>query len=547
MVPRCWRWMAVFSVSCLSWASVGAAQTAPQPAAPVQAVAQETQCSDRLDNDRDQLVDCADADCYADPACKAGTASENTNARCSDWLDNDGDTAIDCDDDDCFGPGITVCAGSMDKERAEPDGGAAAVPVTAGGVQGDASRNGPSNGSKTVYRPEQSMEELIGTQGDVDGERSDEVCADGIDNDNDGRTDCADFGCRYDPSVTVCSTKPSARFSVVVGIGGSWDQTKTGAGVQDTGLDARFTRLQLRALGSIPFIQNSFFLINLRAERSPRLTFAMFQVPIKGSHYLNINSGSGSLSTSLIISASRQLLLEAPFYVYNAFEQGNGAAAEVGGPLVRSGRLRYRVFAAGGSGEFNGNVGGRFFKADNQNFTWAAGAQLAINIIGSYNRFDSPFLYTPVPTTVALLVGAKYDQRANERYPATNVFFIARSNRLLFSLENYSKRELAFGSWQTAYVAQLGFLAIPKWLLLAADAGQYYSTSMTKPPASFSSSTVARPLNEWQVRAAAHLYVYRNIGIASIIYTEHHVEKNPDRVQDTATDRHVRLEAQFRF
>src|SRR6185295_17904464 len=66
--------------------------------------------------------------------------------------------------------------------------------------------------------PNQTVEDLIGTHGDVDGERTDEVCADGIDNDGDGRTDCSDFGCRYDPSVTVCAPTPSLRFSGFVGV-----------------------------------------------------------------------------------------------------------------------------------------------------------------------------------------------------------------------------------------------------------------------------------------------------------------------------------------
>ena len=48
------------------------------------------------------------------------------------------------------------------------------------------------------------IEDLIGSGKDKDGERNDVLCSDGFDNDGDGMVDCADYGCRFDPDVTIC-------------------------------------------------------------------------------------------------------------------------------------------------------------------------------------------------------------------------------------------------------------------------------------------------------------------------------------------------------
>ena len=81
-----------------------------------------------------------------------------------------------------------------------------------------------------------------------------------------------------------------------------------------------------------------------------------------------------------MLSTAKQLLLDPPYYVYSAFEQGNGAAMELGGPMpfLNPGLMRYRVFFGGGSGRFAGNVGGRYFTYDNTNYTYSVGAQVGI-------------------------------------------------------------------------------------------------------------------------------------------------------------------------
>ena len=485
----------------------------------------ESDCTDRKDDDFDSMTDCADSDCAAAPACQAGGGFENTDALCTDWVDNDGDGAVDCDDADCEGPAVAACKGSW---RGPTD--------TGGGAASAESDEGlPDLGAGMT------VEDLIGRGGDKDGERNDVLCSDGLDNDGDGRADCADFGCRFDPSVTVCRGNPAMRFSIVANVAQFYDLE-----AQDSlsAWDTRFTKLQLRSFGPINLIQNSFYLVSMRAEKTPRLTFAMFQVPLHGAHYLNINSGGGGLSNALVVSSSKQLLLDAPYYVYNAFEQGNGAALEVGGPLGSGAHLSYRAFVAGGSGRFAGNVGGVYYTYNNMNFTYSAGAQLGVNIIGMYSRWDTPFLYTPVPMTLGFTLGAKYDQRAQERYPATNASAVFRWNRFVAIAENYSKWELEFESFQTAYNIQVGFLLWPKYLLIAADFGEYIAGDMKNPPAKLETD-LKKQLDERQWRAALHWYFLRNIGVATLLYTDRTVENA--KGGDPLREREVRLEAQYRF
>jgi len=319
--------------------------------------------------------------------------------------------------------------------------------------------------------------------------------------------------------------------------------------------DTRVSKLQLRAFGPVPGIQDSFFLVSMRTEKTPRLPFAMFQIPIGGSHTFNINSGGGGLSNALILSSAKQLLLDAPYHVYSACEQGNGAAAEVAGginlhtgagPLLPPGLLKYRFFVAGGSGRFAGNVGGRYFTYDNTNYTYSVGTQLGINAIGHYSRWDSPFLYVPVPTALSFSLGAKYDQRAQERYPAVNATTVFRFSHLVLMAENYTKRELEFESWQTAYNVQVGLLVWPKHLLIAADYGQFIPTEMENPPETLETDVKKNMQGVTQWRAALHWYFFRNIGLASLVYTDKTTSPYIEG-DDPQLTREVKLVGQYRF
>ena len=297
----------------------------------------------------------------------------------------------------------------------------------------------------------------------------------------------------------------------------------------------------MRVLGQLPFIQNSFFLLSMRAEKTPRLTFATFQIPIKNGHYVNVNSWRRRpVSSELVRSVHKRLMVDPAFYVYNAFEQGNGASLEFGGPLDKRGRFIYRTFVAGGSGRFAGNVGGTFFPDDNRNYTWTAGAQVHMNLIGYYNRFDSPFLYTPGATALTLTVGGKYDQRAQERYPAANVQMSFRWKRLMMLAEVYGKRELNFRNWQIAYNVQVGVLAVKRRLLFAADFGEYRSSEFESPPEELGSD-LRRQLQELQYRVAAHIYLWRNVFLAQIVWRDRFVERPPSSQIPEGTDRRADL------
>ncbi len=511
------------------------APAAAPAAAPVAAesAAKETVCDDKKDNDGDGMVDCADADCKDSPACKVGSGPENTNARCSDWFDNDGDGFIDCDDPDCEGQGITVCKGSW-KAPAQNDN--ANVPT------------GPAADDTGLpdLPGDMSTEDLIGKYGDIDGERNDEVCSDGIDNDGDGKVDCADFGCRFDPDVSVCRGNPGMRFSVVGAVQQSRQVTTAAPTPAD---DTSFSKVQIRSFGPMPMITNSFYLISLRAERTPRLTFAMFQMPLGArGHYLNVNSGGGGLSAALITSTSNLLLIEAPTYLYSAFEQSNGAAVEAGGPLTKDYGITYRAYISGGSGRSSGNVGGVYYVNDNTNYTYGTGVQFGFNVVGVLNRFDSPFLYTPAPLTFGFTVGAKFDQRSSERYPAANISTVLRYKRLYFQAETYVKRDLDWNFNAIAYNAQIGVLAIPKLLMLSADFGSFIATPFETPPGKLPSE-LKKQLDEQMWRVAAHLYLWRNIARLSVMYRDRQVEGNADPLSrvDPIHEREGTVTMQFRF
>lgn len=517
----------------------------------------ETNCADGRDDDGDMVYDCGDHDCAEQAICQGDGRPENTEARCGDWVDNDEDGYLDCEDYDC--DGVEVCKGSWDRAQTQPSGAGAG----GGGVVG-------GTGSVTELGEGEVEEDLQGRGSDKHGERNDQACSDGFDNDGDGFTDCADVGCKLGTEVSVCQPTGDIRFTVVARVG----QTFTFAGPEygtkaiirqdrnptaDPAIDPRaaenrspfntdFETLQLRVLGQMPYIQNSFFLLSIRAEKTPRLTFAMFQIPIKGGHYFNVNSGGGTLSLELIRSVHKRMMVDPAYYVYNAFEQGNGAAIEFGGPIDKRGKFLYRAFLAGGSGRFAGNVGGTFFPDDNRNFTWTAGAQLHMNLVGYYSRFDTPFLYTPSPTTLMLAVGAKYDQRSQERYPAANVQAVFRWKRLTMLGEVYGKRELNFKNWQLAFNVQVGVLAVKRRLLFAADFGQYLATPFESPPDELGSD-LRRQLQELQYRVVAHVYLWRDVLIGQLVWRDRFVERPPSSVIPDGTDRRsdLRLMLLYRF
>jgi hypothetical protein len=485
----------------------------------------ETQCDDGGDNDGDQLVDCADKDCAAAPGCQADGDPENTDARCSDWVDNDENGHMDCDDTACSGAGITVCLGSWDMGQ----GAVTPAPAAAG---------------PTAPAGDWKIGALGGQGGDIVGERSDLECSDGIDNDGDGKVDCEDVGCRFGPDVLICRGTPKMRFSIVSRIDHAYD-------LEAEQHDTLFSKLQLRSFGPIPNIANSFYLVSMRAEKTPRLTWAMFQLPIGNGHYFQLNSGGGGLTDTNVISSGKQLLLDPAYYMLNAFQQGNGAAVEIGGPIgwlndamSRPAMWSYRAFYGGGSGRWAGNIGGRYFTYDNHRYTWSAGGVVSVNLVGYLGRWDSMFLYTPAPLAVNLRLGGKFDQRAQERFPAANGRLAIRAGRILIFAESYMKWEQEFVSYQQAYNITFGLLAIPRWLMVAFDYGQFKAEPYENLPATIETD-IKKIRDTERFRFAAHLYAYRNIGLVSLLYDNERIE-GTDWAEESVKHT-VRLAAQYRF
>ena len=154
-------------------------------------------------------------------------------------------------------------------------------------------------------------------------------------------------------------------------------------------------------------------------------------------------------------------------------------------------------------------------------------------------------LYTPVPTTLALYLGGRFDQRPEEQYVAGNAFAVFRQGRLHLSVEPYVKQEFIYDSTQMSYVAQANVLLWPRRLLLSAEFAQFLAADFKK-PLPFETSLL-RPVDEWQVRAALHVYIFRNVFLGSLLFKEHVIAKNPDRLSDNVHARTVELEARVLF
>ncbi len=476
------------------------------------AAAVETNCTDHVDNDGDAVSDCGDSDCAKEAHCQPDGKPEATDAKCSDWIDNDGDGAIDCEDKECQLSTISVCTGSWQGD-VDGEGGEGTS-----GPHDPAAATSEGGEGKRVYNGDVEQPDSEGGVGFV-----------GI------------------------------RFGIVAGVQESLTTTNTNAAdTYETRIDTRFDTLQLRAFGSMPLLEDSFFLVSMQAAQSPRITFAMFQFPLGGGHYANLNSGGGTLSAQPLISTAKRPLLDIPRYLVNPFDQFLDAGLELNGPIVLN-LLRYRVFAGGGTGLF-GDFGGRRFEDANVNPTFSAGAQVWMTPVGIYNRFDTPFLYRPVPMAVAFAVGAKYEQREQERFPAVHGVGVFRYGLFAAQFESYNKAEINFGALQTANYLQLGFLLWPEWFFVAVDGGQFYTSNFGEsakigltPAKNLADIPNALKRNriEYQARAALHWFFWRQNGIMSLRYTFDSTDPIPvgpqaDRTFPVVTHEGV-LQVQIRF
>ena len=139
-------------------------------------------CTDGLDNDGDGLIDCADSDCASDPICIL--PPPKGVEICNDGLDNDSDSLVDCADPDCASD--LICP-KLSAPTLPP------APVLA-----------PPLSTPTGPAPMIPWLPTLTIEGN---------CADGIDDDSDGLTDCADVDCEKssDCIYTSAPVKPTLK------------------------------------------------------------------------------------------------------------------------------------------------------------------------------------------------------------------------------------------------------------------------------------------------------------------------------------------------
>ena len=142
-------------------------------------------------------------------------SAEDTVARCTDGEDNDGNGFIDCNDFSCSqsdNPDVLALCGTPEGGGVDPE---AARASCSDGIDNDGNgyvdcadyncRNAEDAFvrqacQESVYRPE------FGgiAAGAQEAAKANGFCEDGLDNDGDGYTDCADWDCSWNPLVTVC-------------------------------------------------------------------------------------------------------------------------------------------------------------------------------------------------------------------------------------------------------------------------------------------------------------------------------------------------------
>jgi hypothetical protein len=192
-------------------------------------------CDDGIDNDCDAAIDCVDPDCAADPVCDPGNLIEFP--FCFDGLDNDGDGLLDCADrTDCDGVsdtstcGVGVCAatgtqtcnnGTLDDTCTPGTPTEPGMEMTCGdGLDNDC--DGLTDGADPdcvncgQYSTRKTCNQAAGCTWDRNAgicvadvcTPAPEICDNGIDDDCDGMTDCADTAdCGTDP-VCQCTPEP---------------------------------------------------------------------------------------------------------------------------------------------------------------------------------------------------------------------------------------------------------------------------------------------------------------------------------------------------
>ncbi|MEE2644327.1 MAG: hypothetical protein VYD19_05290, partial [Myxococcota bacterium] len=277
-----------------------------------------------------------------------------------------------------------------------------------------------------------------------------------------------------------------------------------------------------------------------------------FQVPVTRGWSLSLNSGTGTLSYTNIVSTAKQILLDPAFYLTRAFDQGNGGQIQLEG-LMSPGlnglrHIHLRTFSSGGSGRFAGNVGGGYIADERTNFSYNVGTSIQLDHIGYYSVWDTKFLYQQAAQVLSTRFGVKWEQRATERFPALMAGLIFRQGYLHLGAEYYWRQTKQgetvtgqvqeFTSTQHALNAELGVLIWPKHLMLAADYG-FYEVLDEEAIGDY-------PVDEErQLRAALHWYFWGEIGVASLLYVQREIREVSE--DEWTQQNELRLAAQYRF
>jgi hypothetical protein len=209
--------------------------------------AREQSCDDGFDNDCDGAIDCADVDC-TDRACSTSTVvgtcrsqacacdkTEQTEVSCSDGLDDDCDGKADCEDPNCLGKMCDLdrglaCGGVPVSCSVCKSGQATELPTQCGDGQ-DNDCDGKIDCEDSVDCAGSTCNAFGGVcdvQSSVavcaceSGKVAETNCADGLDDDCNGKIDCADPNCASQscgPAATcegVDCVDASTKFAVTV-------------------------------------------------------------------------------------------------------------------------------------------------------------------------------------------------------------------------------------------------------------------------------------------------------------------------------------------
>ncbi len=96
-----------------------------------------------------------------------------------------------------------------------------------------------------------------------------------------------------------------------------------------------------------------------------------------------------------------------------------------------------------------------------------------------------------------------------------------------------------------AYNVEAGFLAVPEFIMLAADFGQYFAGEMENPP-ELLETDLKKQRNETQWRVAAHFYFWRTIGRFTVVYGDRTLTSLDAEEPDTREQK-IGVIAQYRF